>query len=111
MRGFLAKSAYPQASGTPLEGVAKSPPAAHVWDPVVRLAIDFEHSDRTWWESGGQELWDNIAESFDSGSVVVDESLARSWMLEAAKLPGWDAGPPHAVHPVLIREVNDDEDV
>ncbi|NRA03040.1 MAG: hypothetical protein HRU00_10615 [Myxococcales bacterium] len=78
---------------------------------VVRIAIDFEHDARTWWESGGQELWDSIAEGFDAGSVVLDASLARSWMLEAALLPGWNGGPPHARHPILLREVREDEDV
>ena len=32
---------------------------------MIRLAIDFENPSRTWWESGGQELWDGIAEAFD----------------------------------------------
>ena len=79
--------------------------------PVVRIRIDFEHSARTWWESGGQELWDNIAESFDSGSVVLEASLAESWMQQAALLPGWNEGPAHAVHPVLVQDVNEDEGV
>lgn len=78
---------------------------------VVRIAIDYEHSARTWWESGGHELWESIIEGFESGSVVLEESLAHSWMETAAKLPGWDDGPSYAPHPVRIRAVNEDEDV
>ena len=36
---------------------------------MVRLAIDFEHPSRTWWEKGGQELWDGITEGFDGAFV------------------------------------------
>ena len=32
---------------------------------MVRLAIDFENSSRTWWESGGRALWESITEGFD----------------------------------------------
>lgn len=78
---------------------------------LVRLAIDYENPSRRWWECGGRELWEGVAEHADSPGVVVDEDLARSWLLEAAKIPGWDDGPEYAPHPVLQRELDPDEEV
>ena len=78
---------------------------------MVRLAIDFEHASRVWWEKGGQELWDGITEGFDGSSVVLDESIAASWLEHARQLPGWDAGPEYAPHPVTVSAVNEDEDL
>jgi len=77
---------------------------------VIRLAIDFENPARTWWENGGQELWDGIAEAFDNNTVLVDEHLAESWLAEARKIPGWDGGPEYAPHPVRLQEVDPDEE-
>jgi hypothetical protein len=77
---------------------------------MVKLAIDFEHASRVWWEKGGQDLWDGITEGFDGSSVVLDESIASSWLERARQLPGWDAGPEYAPHPVTVSPVNEDED-
>lgn len=77
---------------------------------MVRLAVDFENTSRRWWEGGGQELWDGITEGFDGHSVVVDESLAESWLTEARKLPGWEGGPEYAPHPVRVLPVEDDDE-
>ena len=77
----------------------------------MRLAIDFENPAETWWESGGRDLWESIAEGFDNNDVVLEESLARSWLEQAAQIPGWDAGPEYAPHPVLLRELDPDEEV
>lgn len=76
---------------------------------LIRLAIDFEHDSRRWWEAGGQELWDAIREGFDGGSVVLEASLAESWLAEAARIPGWDDGPEHAPHPIRAERLADDE--
>ena len=54
---------------------------------MVRLAIDFENPSPKWWEGGGRDLWDAILEGFDNNDVVVDRSIADSWLAEAAKLP------------------------
>ncbi len=78
---------------------------------MVRLAIDFENPAEAWWESGGRDLWESIAEGFDNNDVVLDESLARSWLEQAARIPGWDDGPEYAPHPVLLRELDPDEEV
>ena len=40
---------------------------------MIRLSVDFEHSSRTWWEQGGQELWDGISAGFGESVVVLDE--------------------------------------
>ncbi len=77
---------------------------------MVRLSVDFECPARSWWEQGGQELWDGIAEGFDGSSVVLDESIAKSWLAEAGKLPGWDEGPDYAPHPIRASPVADDEE-
>jgi len=76
---------------------------------LVRLAIDFEHPGRIWWEAGGQELWDGICEAFESHAVVLDESLAESWLAEARKLPGWGDGPAHAPHPIHTETLAGDD--
>ncbi len=79
--------------------------------PLIRLSVDFEFSSRTWWEEGGRELWEGIAEAFDASSVIVDEGLATSWLDQARQLPGWDAGADYAPHPVTSRPVEDDEEL
>ena len=78
---------------------------------LVRLAIDFENPATAWWEGGGRELWESIVEGFDNNDVVLDESLARSWLAEAERLPGWADGPEYAPHPVILKQINEDEDV
>jgi hypothetical protein len=70
-----------------------------------RLGIDFEHSSRKWWESGGRELWEAIAEDFDQSSVVVDDHVAASWMAAAAAIAGWGDGPDYAPHPIRMSDV------
>ena len=78
---------------------------------MVRLAIDFENPGRGWWEAGGRALWESVAEGFDGSDVVLDESLARSWLEQAARIPGWDAGPDYAPHPVALKDIDPDEEV
>ena len=56
---------------------------------MTRLSVDFEHASRTWWESGGQELWDGITEGFDGSSVVLDDDLAtETFDAVLARAPG-----------------------
>jgi hypothetical protein len=76
---------------------------------VIRLSIDFENPARHWWEAGGQDLWDGISEGFDGSAVVVERSLAESWLEAARKIPGWDDGPEYAPHPVAAAEVDEFE--
>jgi len=76
---------------------------------MIQLSVDFEHSSRTWWEHGGQDLWDGIGAGFGETAVVLDDDLAESWLAEARKIPGWDDGPEHAPHPVTARPIEDDE--
>ncbi len=78
---------------------------------LVRLAIDFENPGTRWWEGGGRALWESIVEGFDNNDVVLEDSLARSWLVEAERLPGWDDGPEYAPHPIVLKEINEDEDV
>ena len=77
---------------------------------MLRLSVDFEHPSRTWWEGGGQELWDGITGGFEESSIVVEDSLAKSWLEEAARIPGWDGGPDYAPHPVRVLPVAEDEE-
>ena len=76
----------------------------------VRLAIDYENSSKLWWQSGGRELWESIAEAPDAPSIVVDESIADSWLAQAAQLPGWFDGPEYAPHPISKSPLDPDED-
>jgi hypothetical protein len=76
---------------------------------LVRLKIDFEHASRDWWERGGQDLWEGISEGFEDHAVLVDSQLAESWLVEAARIEGWDAGPDYAPHPVRLEPVDEDE--
>jgi hypothetical protein len=77
---------------------------------MVRLSVDFENTSRTWWERGGQELWDGITEGFDGNSVVLDDSLAKSWLETASALPGWNDGPEYAPNPITVTEVGEFEE-
>jgi hypothetical protein len=77
---------------------------------LVRLAIDFENPCKQWWDEGGRELWEGVAEAPDASQVIVDEALANSWLSQASAIPGWNDGPEFAPHPVCTRPVNDDED-
>jgi hypothetical protein len=74
-----------------------------------RLSVDFEHGSRTWWDSGGRELWDGIAEGFDGSSVTLDDDLAEAWLAEARKIAGWDDGSEYAPHPIRMTPVDEDE--
>lgn len=76
---------------------------------MVKLSIDFEFPSRVWWENGGQDLWDALAEGFDGSGVVVDEDLANSWLSQAAAIEGWDDGHEYAPHPVRLAPLDEDE--
>jgi hypothetical protein len=76
---------------------------------MVRLAIDFEFPSRVWWESGGQELWEALAEGFDGSGVILDDDLATSWLAQAEQIRGWSAGPDYAPHPVRRVELAADD--
>ena len=76
---------------------------------MVKLAIDYEFTSRTWWESGGQELWDAVCESFDGGGVVIDDSLASSWLAQASQIEGWHDGSEYAPHPVRSESLEEDD--
>ncbi len=78
---------------------------------LLRLAIDFENPAETWWENGGRELWESVAEGFDTSNVVLEGSIARSWLAQAERIPGWSEGPDYAPHPIVIKTVDADEDV
>jgi hypothetical protein len=75
----------------------------------IKLGIDYEHASRLWWESGGNDLWEGIAGAPDTPHVVLDESLAKSWLAEAARIPGWEDGPEYAPHPIAKSELEDDD--
>jgi len=77
---------------------------------MVRLAIDFEFPSRSWWENGGQELWDALTEAFDGSGVAVDDDLANSWLAQAREIDGWDAGAEYAPHPIRLSPVDEDEE-
>ena len=76
---------------------------------MIKLAIDFENPGTEWWESGGRELWGAITEGFESNEVAVDESIADSWLVQAARIPGWQDGPEFAPHPICLKQIDEDE--
>lgn len=76
---------------------------------MIRLAIDFEFASRTWWDSGGQQLWEALAEGFDGSGVVVDPDLAASWLAQAEQIDGWDDGAEYAPHPVRAVPLDEDD--
>jgi len=76
---------------------------------LVRLSLDYEHPSRTWWENGGQELWDSIRESFEEGAVILDENVAASWLRNAEQVAGWNDGPDYAPHPIRLTPLAEDE--
>jgi hypothetical protein len=76
---------------------------------MVKLQIDFEHPSRTWWEAGGQELWDGIVEEAGASSVVVDPDIAASWLAQASTIAGWNGGPEFAPHPIAASSLAEDD--
>ena len=78
---------------------------------MIKIAIDFECPAPEWWEAGGRELWQSLAEGFDNNSILLDESIADSVMAQAATLPGWESGHEHAPHPLRLEEVDEDEEL
>ncbi len=78
---------------------------------VMRLAIGIDNPGREWWAQGGRELWDGLQEEEGASAVVVELHLGRSWLQEAARIPGWDDGPGHAPHPICEKTINDDEEL
>jgi hypothetical protein len=78
---------------------------------MVRLAIDFECPAPEWWDSGGRDLWESLIEGFDNNDVVLDEAIAQSVLDQCAQIPGWDAGPDFAPHPLCLKEIDEDEEV
>ena len=78
---------------------------------MIRLSIDFECSGEEWWENGGRELWESLAEGFDNNDVLLDESIAESVMAQAAQFPGWESGHEHAPHPLRLEDVDEDEEL
>ena len=78
---------------------------------MVRLTVDFEDTSETWWDAGGRDLWEGMLEGFDNHSVLLEQSIAESWLAEAAKLTGWEGGPEHSPHPIRIVEVDEDEEL
>jgi hypothetical protein len=74
-----------------------------------KLSVDFEHNSRRWWDAGGQALWDGIVEEPGASSVVLDDDLAQSWLVQARCIPGWDEGPEFAPHPIAARPLADDD--
>ena len=78
---------------------------------MVRLAIDFDNPGKEWWENGGQDYWDALIEGFDNNDVLLEQSIADSWLSQAASLPGWNGGPEHAPHPIRIKQIDEDEEL
>ncbi|MBW1883579.1 MAG: hypothetical protein JRJ58_08635 [Deltaproteobacteria bacterium] len=76
---------------------------------MIKLAIDFENPGTEWWESGGRELWESITEGFESNEVAVDKTIADSWVVQAARIPGWQGGPEFAPHPICLKQIDEDE--
>ncbi|MCH7866440.1 MAG: MGMT family protein [Myxococcales bacterium] len=76
---------------------------------MIKLAIDFDCPSPSWWDDGGRDLWESILEGFDNNDVLLDKSIAESWLSTAAAVPGWDDGPEHAPHPIRLKEIDEDE--
>jgi hypothetical protein len=77
---------------------------------MVKLAIDFENPAAEWWDSGGRDLWEALTEAFDNNDVIVEASIASSWLQQAATIPGWEGGPEYSPHPICKKQVDEDEE-
>jgi hypothetical protein len=49
-------------------------------------------------------LWETLLEFVFRTTRVwsSEESIARSWLLEAERIPGWTGGPEYAPSPILL---------
>ena len=77
---------------------------------LVRLAIDYEFSSREWWDAGGQDLWEALADTGETAVVVLEETLADSWLAQARALPGWNDGHEYAPHPVAVSPADEEDE-
>lgn len=77
---------------------------------LIRLVIDYEFSSREWWEGGGQDLWEALADTSGTAVVVLEESLADAWLDQARALPGWNDGPEYAPHPVAASPADEEDE-
>ncbi|HJO24789.1 MAG: hypothetical protein QF890_01150 [Myxococcota bacterium] len=77
---------------------------------LVRLAIDYEFSSRQWWDQGGQDLWEALADASETAAIVLDEALADSWLAQAGSLPGWNDGPEYAPHPIAVSPADEEDE-
>ena len=68
---------------------------------LIKLVIDFDCPNPEWWEGGGRDLSESILEGFDNNSVLLDRSLAESWLRAASQIAGWEGGMEHAPHELL----------
>jgi len=78
---------------------------------MIRLAVDFECPTQEWWDQGGRDLWDGLLEGFEESEVVLDDAVAESVLAQCASIPGWDAGPEWAPHPIRVKPIDEDEEV
>jgi len=65
------------------------------------LVVDYENAADKWWNSGGFELWEEIAGNRDE--VRVPKSKARRFLEQAKRIPGWLKGPSYAPTPILVQ--------
>jgi len=78
---------------------------------MIKLAIDFDCPSPGWWEAGGRDLWESILEGFDKNDVLLDRSIAESWIAAASRIEGWEGGPEHAPHPIRFKSIDEDEEL
>ena len=55
-------------------------------------------------------LWEALADASGTAVVVLDKSLADSWLAQARTLPGWNDGPIYAPHPVAESPAEEEDE-
>lgn len=74
------------------------------------IRFDFENNSEEFYDALRDTVGsfaEPVRELFENDSIVVDAEQRDQLMSHFRRLPGWNGGPSHAPHPLIVRESED----
>lgn len=73
---------------------------------MPKIIVDYENNAEDWWTAAREAFVfeEPIRALAKDGEVIVDQEQADQFLSWARSLPGWNGGPKHAPHPLLVQE-------